>query len=241
MSPGQLDDVVCDRVTCGGLVEHRLREKAVRRAGVSEASDSGERVQEADRIGALPAREGSGGERGLRADADAGPPDRGQTLGSERERAGSVRPEAEVEDLAPAVLRADRTPGPTDRRDPDAVVGSAAEGSDRVVDDKRLDNELELLGEPAPEELEVLRPVGARQAEGRGAEVACARARGLERRGGRPDDFVEGMVGRGRIVDVGAAGRSDADDHAVVARDERDRLRVAPVDAEQQIVRLRHR
>src|SRR5207244_13219035 len=123
------------------------------RRGV-EASDSGERVQEADRIGAVPALERPGGERCLRADADAGAPDRGQAIGSQRERAGPVRPEAEVKDVAAAVPRADRTAGPPDGGNPDAVVGPAADRPDRGVHDERLGRGPEPPGEAAPGERE---------------------------------------------------------------------------------------
>ena len=76
-----------------------------------------------------------------------------------------------MEQLAVGVPCADGRVGADDRCDPDRVFGAAAERPDRVVDDHRLALEPELTRQLRAEEVEVLRPVGAGQAERGGGEI----------------------------------------------------------------------
>jgi hypothetical protein len=73
------------------------------------------------------------------------------------------------------VARADGATRAADDCDPDAVVRAAADRPDGVVDDHRLRCEAELIRELAPEEREVLGPVGASQAEDGGVELERVR------------------------------------------------------------------
>ena len=99
------------------------------------------------------------------------PPDRRERLGAERVGARGIGPEAEVEQLAVGVPCADCRVRADDCCDSDRVLGAAAERADRVVDDHRLALEPEPARQLRAEEVEVLRPVGAGQAERGGGEV----------------------------------------------------------------------
>ena len=99
------------------------------------------------------------------------PPDRRERLGAERIGARGIGPEAEVEQLAVGVPCADGRVGADDRCDPHGVFGAAPERAHRVVDDHRFALEPELTRQLRAQEVEVLRPVGAGQAERGGGEI----------------------------------------------------------------------
>ena len=83
------------------------------------------------------------------------------------------------------------------------------------------------------EEDEVLGPVGAGEAERGGGEVGRRRARGRERLVAGAHDLDERGLGLG-VVDVGRAGVAAPEHGSVAVGDERVRLRVAAVDAEEE-------
>ncbi len=89
------------------------------------------------------------------------------------------------------------------------------------------------LAELTAEELEVLRPVGARKAERRCVEIGAADARRGERVGARACDFDQRELGRVGVVDVGLAAVPATEHGSLVVGDERDGLRVPAVDSEQ--------
>ena len=116
-----------------------------------------------------------------RAEPEHVPPDGGERLGAERERSRRVGPESEMEELPVGVTPCNRGVGADHHRDADEVVGAAAEPAERVVDDLGLVAEPETHLELAAQELEVLRPVGAREAERGRGEIRRRGACGIER------------------------------------------------------------
>ena len=110
------------------------------------------------------------------------PPDRRERLGAERVGARRIGPEAEVEDLAGGVPRADRAVGADDRRDPDARLpfrSEAHRSASLTITGSRASPRRRVSS--VAEEVEVLGPVGAGEAEGGGGEIGRRGARGRER------------------------------------------------------------
>ena len=199
--------------------------------------DAREDVEQVLRARPVPELERARQHRGGRCEPEHVPPDRRERLGAECVRARRIGPEAEVEDLAGGVPRADRAVRADHRRDSDPVIRPAAKRPDRVVDDHRLTQKPEPPRQLLAEEDEVLGPVGAGEAEGGGGEVGRRGARGRERLVAGPHDLDEGRL-RARTLwmsAVPASPRPSTVPSPSVTRAMR--LRVAAVDAEEERAR----
>ena len=229
-------DVAGDDVAPFRLVEDgggEARPLGHRRQAVVDAREDVEQVLRARPV---PELERAREHRGGRCEPEHVPPDRRERLGAERVRARRIGPEAEMEDLAGGVPRADGAVGADHRRDSDPVIRPAAKRPDPVVDDHRLTQKLEAPCQLLAEEDEVLGPVGAGEAEGGGGEVGRRGARGRERLVAGPHDLDEGRLGLG-VVDICRPGVAPPEHGPVAVRDEGVRLRVAAVDAEEERAR----
>ena len=168
----------------------------------SEAAAARELVQQADRVADAVERERPLGQHGRRPHVERGVVDGAQRLAAELVPAGRVGPEPEVEHAPVGVARADRVVGPADDRDAGPVGRAAAQRAERVVDHERRDGEPEPLAQRRLEQREVLRPVGAREAEHGGVELRRGDARHGQRLAHRRLDRRDGVVRRRGVVDV---------------------------------------
>jgi hypothetical protein len=136
---------------------------------------------------------------------------------------------AHVPQAAVAGARAERGPGSAHERAADAVVGCAADGPDRVVDDHSARG-----GNAARELIRVERdvdgPVRAGERVVRAGHLSAARC--LDRRRRPAHDLADGLLAVGHGVDVATARAGVPRDAAVRPAGERDRLGVAAVDPE---------
>ena len=176
--------------------------------------------------------------QGLRRQRCGGPevqvsaPDGTERALAERHRPDHIRPEAEVVHPAVAVSCADGVARPTDDRDALPVRGQQSDRTDRVVDDDRVEPERERPAQRAREQLEVLRPICAGQAEHATVELLGGAGGGGERIADRHDQLLtRGLRGRVAFVRVGATGAADGQRRAVRGCDHGDRLRAPAIDS----------
>jgi hypothetical protein len=121
----------------------------------------------------------------------------------------------------------DRVVRAAHHRHPGPVRRAGAQRAQRVVDHHHRTRQPEPSAQLALEHLEVLRPVGARQAEHRGIDRSGT-LRGADRVRDRPQRGVRGLG----AVDVAAARATGPDDPPVGVGDGGERLSVAAVHGE---------